>query len=219
LIIKETKSGLGDVIVLSSSEVKCHACLDLLDTSPRCICESAKCAFRTGGFNSVEVLERFCPAEKWALELIEDGCITNAEGEYVCYCSTDFCNDDNMNAIRGNLNCTNETCPNTTMCFDTKPGLMCTCAPWDPSCDDRRTKQCSINPATGTSTCNQNCCATLNCNYGYCQNNNGLCTCVCPVSFTGPNCLTAIPLNPCSTFICQNGGTSYFTNGFCQWYL
>jgi hypothetical protein len=174
------------------------------------MCEAAKCAFRTSGWNSSVVLERFCPKEKWAIELLEDGCITY-EGQYICYCSSDFCNANNISSIRGDLNCSSQICPNNSVCYDTLTALKCTCPPWDPSCEDRATRQCTGN------RCQNNCCATLNCNYGYCVNNNGVCSCICPINYTGTNCQTPIIYNPCSNYQCLNGGTVVNYNGVCSW--
>jgi hypothetical protein len=46
----------GDIIILSSSEVQCHQCLDVNNRSPGCICESVKCALTTPYSNSTEGL-------------------------------------------------------------------------------------------------------------------------------------------------------------------
>jgi hypothetical protein len=49
-------------------------------------------------FNLVN--ERQCTTERWARELLADGCILYMK-TYLCMCSTDMCNGGDLESIRG----------------------------------------------------------------------------------------------------------------------
>ncbi len=68
-------------------------------------------------------------------------------------CSTDLCNSGDFTSIRGMLNkrkvfciisnfclklgyddCSNDPCPSSTICLDTKDGFSCICPPWYDEC-------------------------------------------------------------------------------------
>jgi hypothetical protein len=144
----------SDIIVLSSREISCHSCLEVGDIgnlSPKCICESAKCVLKTSGPNSHEVLERTCSEEKWSNELLEDGCIMYKD-IYYCFCSSNFCNGKNVTLVRGELDCSANSCPNGSICLDTQQSFKCLCPPWNPSCTYRKRNSGLVGlPTTDTS--------------------------------------------------------------------
>lgn len=143
---------LGDsVTVLSSQDVSCHSCLDVSILSPRCFCESNKCVLRTVSSRSLEPIERRCSQENWSNNLIEDGCITH-QNQYMCFCSSNFCNGKNITAIRGTRDCMANTCPNGSMCLDTLTGYKCICPPWNPTCTYRKSPS-SLWTSSNSSTC------------------------------------------------------------------
>ncbi len=46
------------------------------------------------------VSERQCTKERWARELLVDGCISYMK-TYLCMCSSDMCNGGDLESIRG----------------------------------------------------------------------------------------------------------------------
>lgn len=48
------------------------------------------------------VTERQCTSERWARELLADGCLSYMKS-YWCMCSSDMCNGADLESIRGLL--------------------------------------------------------------------------------------------------------------------
>jgi hypothetical protein len=139
---------------------------------------------------------------------------------YYCFCSSNFCNGRNITHIRGQLDCSSNTCPNGSICLDTSSGYKCLCPPWNPSCTYRTldkknliyfvktTKLNNFNQIEGQNPCNSNPCK----NGGNCINIFGSCYCNCPISYTGQFCEQR---DCCSSLMCLNGGQCQNQNGYC----
>ena len=83
-----------------------------------------------------QVLSRKCMDNDWVSELLYDGCF-KYNNEYLCVCSSSYCNGGNLQSIRGNDDCARNPCPAGSMCLDTHDGFKCMCPPWQSSCTYR----------------------------------------------------------------------------------
>ncbi len=139
---------------------------------------------------------------------MEDGCI-NYQGKLWCFCSTDYCNAKNISSIRGKDDCSVNSCPDGSECFDTYDSYKCICPPWDQQCAEMSVKSCHEG------TCVRDCCSVQICfNGGFCQKQaNGVCRCVCPVGYSGASCEIC---DCCQTFVCQNNGVCENNAGVCS---
>jgi hypothetical protein len=156
------------------------------------------------------VLERFCSSESWSKELLEDGCLSR-DGQYYCFCSSENCNAANVTNIRGVDNCLINSCPNSSICYDTIESYKCMCAPWDASCLEQQLKA-----SCPGGICTTSCCATLSCfNGGYCykDQSTGNCKCQCPRGFTGTNCEIC---DCCVDTVCEGRKKCVNNNGQCS---
>jgi hypothetical protein len=79
------------------------------------------------------VIERSCANERWVDELLYDGCLTYSN-QYLCICTSSFCNGGDIQSIRGKDDCSKNLCPSGSLCLDTHEGFRCMCPPWQPSC-------------------------------------------------------------------------------------
>jgi hypothetical protein len=127
----------SDVTILSSNELSCYSCLDPLNKSPECTCESSKCVIKAQHSMNPKIIERVCSKEKWAKELLYDGCLVYGN-KYYCVCSSNYCNSGNLTSIRGHDDCSRSPCPKGALCLDTFEGFKCMCPPWQPSCTYRK---------------------------------------------------------------------------------
>ncbi|RNA00791.1 endothelin-converting enzyme 1 isoform X2, partial [Brachionus plicatilis] len=160
----------NDVIILSSKNLNCHSCARENLKTPECTCQSSKCVLKSFSNNSTFISDRSCTDEPWLNNLLYDGCLTYSN-KYWCICSSDYCNDGNLTAIRGNDDCSLNPCPVGSMCLDTFDGFKCMCAPWEPSCTYSQPANCPCR------------------NGGICvQLPSGNIGCSCRYGFTGDKC-------------------------------
>jgi hypothetical protein len=84
------------------------------------------------------VKNRFCNKNyDWLKNVLYDGCFTY-NNEYICSCSSNFCNGDSIESIRGHDDCSQtDICPTGSMCLDTNQGYKCLCPPWSNKCTYR----------------------------------------------------------------------------------
>lgn len=78
---------------------------------------------------------------KWIDSILYDGCLYY-QNEYICMCSSNFCNGDSIESIRGDDDCSmKEICPDGSVCLDTNKGYKCICPPWNATCTYRKNIQ------------------------------------------------------------------------------
>jgi hypothetical protein len=80
------------------------------------------------------VTDRRCTDERWVYELLYDGCF-DYSNRYWCVCSSSYCNNGNLQSIRGDDDCSLLPCPSGTICLDTYDGYKCICPPWENTCE------------------------------------------------------------------------------------
>lgn len=82
-------------------------------------------------------IKRQCFHDEWVNELLYDGCL-NYKNEYICICSSSYCNGNSIKSIRGENDCESNPCPSGSICLDTYDGFKCMCPPWESSCTYRK---------------------------------------------------------------------------------
>lgn len=140
----------SDIIVLSSRDLSCYSCPEPQSAgAANCTCQANKCAVRALASAPTRVVQRDCLADDWVNELLYDGCLTY-KNEYLCICSSSYCNSADLTSIRGNDDCSASPCPTGSICLDTHDGFKCMCPPWQSSCTYRKSASFTF---TFTCTC------------------------------------------------------------------